>query len=180
MATNGEFVADNPNPTVYSSSASGATPSSKDLTSLSLATFLNLLNEASSGQGSADDGHRATTVGSVSGDSSTAPYDDFDDEEVFELLRHLNDPEHPHTLEQLRVVQMDHIKVDNDEQHISVQFTPTIPHCSQAMLIGLMLRVKLLRCVPDRFKVDVSIFPGSHNTEDAINKQLNDKGNPLI
>ena len=40
---------------------------------------------------------------------------------------------------------------------------------------GLAIRVKLLRSLPDRFKVQVSIYPGSHASEAAINKQLADK-----
>jgi len=35
--------------------------------------------------------------------------------------------------------------------------------------------VKLIRSLPSRFKVDISITKGTHSTEDAINKQLNDK-----
>jgi hypothetical protein len=34
-----------------------------------------------------------------------------------------------------------------------VQFTPTVQHCSMATLIGLCIRVKLLRALPQRFKV---------------------------
>ena len=34
-----------------------------------------------------------------------------------------------------------------------VQGNPTIPHCSMATLIGLSIRVKLLRSLPPRFKV---------------------------
>ena len=37
-----------------------------------------------------------------------------------------------------------------------VQFTPTVQHCSMATLIGLCIRVKLLRSLPRRFKVRVS------------------------
>ena len=44
-----------------------------------------------------------------------------------------------------------------------------------ATLIGLAIRVKLLRSLPTRFKVDVRIFPGSHASEAAVNKQLADK-----
>ncbi len=36
---------------------------------------------------------------------------------------------------------------------VFVHFTPTIPHCSMATLIGLAIRVKLLRSLPPRFKV---------------------------
>ena len=44
-----------------------------------------------------------------------------------------------------------------------------------ATLIGLAIRVKLLRCVPPRFKVDVKIAQGTHQSEVAVNKQLSDK-----
>jgi metal-sulfur cluster biosynthetic enzyme len=95
--------------------------------------------------------------------------------EIFEFIRHLNDPEHPLTLEQLNVVSVDNIAVNDKENTICVQFTPTIPHCSMATLIGLCLRVKLLRSLPSRFKVTIKISPGSHQSEIAINKQLSDK-----
>ena len=35
--------------------------------------------------------------------------------------------------------------------------------------------MKLLRSLPPRFKVDVSIAPGTHASEHEINKQLADK-----
>lgn len=101
--------------------------------------------------------------------------DPFDDLEIFDLLRRIKDPEHPHTLEQLRVAQRQLIRVDDETSRVTVHFTPTIPHCSMATLIGLSIRVKLLRSLPRRFKVDVLISPGKHVSEDAINKQLNDK-----
>ena len=44
-----------------------------------------------------------------------------------------------------------------------------------ATLIGLMIRVKLERSLPMRFKVDVNIEEGKHDQEKDINKQLNDK-----
>ena len=79
------------------------------------------------------------------------------------------------TLEQLNVAKHELIKVDNQESYIQIHFTPTIPHCSMATLIGLCIRVKLLRSLPDRFKVDIHITPGTHASEAAVNKQLNDK-----
>jgi len=36
-------------------------------------------------------------------------------------------------------------------------FTPTVPHCSMSTLIGLCLRVKLLRALPGRFKLDIKV-----------------------
>lgn len=95
--------------------------------------------------------------------------------EVFETLRHLNDPEHPLTLEALNVASLDLISVDDAQSTIDVHFTPTIPHCSMATLIGLCIRVKLIRAMPPRFKVTVRISPGTHSQEQSVNKQLNDK-----
>jgi len=109
-----------------------------------------------------------------------ADYDDdvtdpFDTREIFDLIREINDPEHPLTLEQLNVVTEEQIDVKDEDNKCSVMFTPTIPHCSMATLIGLAIRVKLLRSLPPRFKVDVQICPGTHASEVAVNKQLADK-----
>ena len=102
--------------------------------------------------------------------------DPFDAREIFDLIREINDPEHPLTLEQLNVVQLDAIDVDAAKKSVDVTFTPTIPHCSMASLIGLCLRVKLQRSLPlDRFKIGVHIAKGSHDSEEALNKQLADK-----
>ena len=92
-----------------------------------------------------------------------------------DLIRNINDPEHPLTLEQLKVTEIRHVEVDDDNNEVLVHFTPTIPHCSMATLIGLSIRTKLLRSLPPRFKVDVLITPGTHSQETAVNKQLNDK-----
>jgi len=119
-------------------------------------------------------------------------------EEIFDIIRNIEDPEHPHSLEQLGVVSLEQVHVscaqnckntqnrkngnDNDNNNstnnqdkIKIEFTPTIPHCSMATLIGLCLRVKLFRSLPPTIKVDVSIEPGTHVSEKAINKQLRDK-----
>jgi len=101
--------------------------------------------------------------------------DPIDEREVFDLIRDINDPEHPLSLEQLNVVSEELVNVDNATRVINVQFTPTIPHCSMATLIGLCIRVKLLRCLPREYKIDLMITPGKHNQEHAINKQLQDK-----
>ena len=57
------------------------------------------------------------------------------------------------TLEQLDVVKLEDVAVDDEKSKVNVVFTPTIPHCSMATLIGLSIRVKLLRSLPPRFKV---------------------------
>uniref|UniRef100_A0A8D8G6E4 MIP18 family protein CG7949 n=1 Tax=Culex pipiens TaxID=7175 RepID=A0A8D8G6E4_CULPI len=101
--------------------------------------------------------------------------DPFDEREIFDLIRNINDPEHPLTLEELHVLEQSLITVDNAKNFVKVLFTPTIPHCSMATLIGLSIRVKLLRALPPRFKVSVEINPGTHASENAVNKQLADK-----
>jgi metal-sulfur cluster biosynthetic enzyme len=101
-----------------------------------------------------------------------------DAREVFDYIRDINDPEHPYTLEQLNVVDEDLIKVDlsdKDMPVVDVNFTPTIPHCSLAALIGLSIVIKLHRSLADNVKMRVKITPGSHSTEEAINRQLADK-----
>lgn len=102
-------------------------------------------------------------------------HDPIDDREVFDLIRSINDPEHPLSLEELNVVEQVRVKVDDAGSTVGIEFTPTIPHCSMATLIGLSIKVKLLRSLPERFKIDVHITPGTHASEDAVNKQLADK-----
>merc|ERR1712224_582368 len=102
-------------------------------------------------------------------------YDPIDSREIFDLIRNINDPEHPLTLEQLNVVEEKNITVNDDKGYLKIYFTPTIPHCSMATLIGLSIRVLLLRSLPTRYKVDVLISPGTHVSEVAVNKQLGDK-----
>ena len=72
------------------------------------------------------------------------------------IFRGINDPEHPLSLEQLDVVKLEDVAVDDEKNKVSVVFTPTIPHCSMATLIGLSIRVKLLRSLPPRFKVNMN------------------------
>ncbi|KAM9365110.1 cytosolic iron-sulfur assembly component 2B [Pholidichthys leucotaenia] len=102
-------------------------------------------------------------------------HDPIDNREIFDLIRSINDPEHPLSLEELNVVEQIRVNVNDPESTVSIEFTPTIPHCSMATLIGLSIKVKLLRSLPDRFKIDVHITPGTHASEDAVNKQLADK-----
>eukprot|EP00919_Chromeraceae_sp_WS-2016_P058199 GHVR01138269.1.p1 GENE.GHVR01138269.1~~GHVR01138269.1.p1 ORF type:complete len:181 (+),score=15.98 GHVR01138269.1:61-603(+) len=95
-------------------------------------------------------------------------------EEIFDIIRGVHDPEYPYSLEQLRVVELNNIFL-YDKNVIRIVFRPTIPHCSQVTLIGLMLREKLCRCLPRKYKVDIELAEGSHNSEVSVNKQLNDK-----
>ncbi len=119
-----------------------------------------------------------------------------------DLIRDIKDPEHPHTLEELNVVQESHISVqrvprpdhpvdpgsktssacaagphseEDEELWIRIDFTPTVPHCSLATLIGLCLRVKLERNMQQTFKLDICVTEGMHAIEADVNKQINDK-----
>lgn len=108
--------------------------------------------------------------------SSEQERDPIDAVEIFEHIRDIVDPEHPqYTLEQLSVVDTAHINVDDARGRVQVEFIPTVEHCSMATLIGLCVRCKLEQSLPNRFKVDVTLKPGSHSTEHQVNKQLNDK-----
>jgi len=80
--------------------------------------------------------------------SSEEEREDIDADEVFgessitfceytlrtDLLRSITDPEHPVSLEQLRVVTPEDIHVAGNR--VLVYLTPTIPHCSMSTLIG--------------------------------------------
>ncbi|EGG14194.1 DUF59 family protein [Cavenderia fasciculata] len=93
--------------------------------------------------------------------------DDFDVYEIFDLVRDITDPEHPLSLEQLNVVRHENIKIEKDNNFIRLYFTPTVPHCSMANIIGLSIKEKLARSLPQRFKVDVKVTPGSHSSESS-------------
>lgn len=91
---------------------------------------------------------------------------------TIDLLSNISDPEHPLTLSQLAVVQLPHITVNDDPSSpmssVLVEITPTIPHCSMATLIGLCIRVRLERALPQRFRVDIRVRPGTHQSENQV------------
>ncbi|KAF8162869.1 FAM96B protein [Crassisporium funariophilum] len=136
----------NPNPVVFS--ASKASGRKSDLSAHSL-----WINDSYSSEDEADEV--------------------IDQDEIYDLIRSIYDPEHPNTLEELRVVSAPQVTIGSN--HVTVEFTPTVPHCGMSTLIGLCIRVRLLRSLPDRYKVDIFVKPGSHQSELAVNKQLNDK-----
>ena len=122
------------------------------------------------------------TQESLQNENDDELYDPIDPLEIYDLIREIRDPEHPLSLEALGVVNLENIKVtdsiDEDGRKndtISVIITPTIPHCSLATLIGLSIHTQLKRTLPERFKVKVTIEEGTHEQEDQLNRQLNDK-----
>lgn len=98
---------------------------------------------------------------------------------IYDVIRTIKDPEKPNTLEQLEVVYEDGIMVSQPRTSeffvVRIEFNPTIPHCSLATLIGLCIRIKVERNIPNRIKLDIFIKKGAHATEEEINKQINDK-----
>ncbi|KAK7486826.1 hypothetical protein BaRGS_00021973 [Batillaria attramentaria] len=99
-------------------------------------------------------------------------------ETVFDMIRDVHDPEKPETLEELNVVSEEGVLVSRlpaGQTLITIEFVPTVPHCSLASLIGLSLRSKLEKSFPEKHKVDIFIKEGTHMTADEINKQINDK-----
>ncbi|XP_077173733.1 cytosolic iron-sulfur assembly component 2A [Paroedura picta] len=98
--------------------------------------------------------------------------------EVYDIIRTIRDPEKPNTLEELDVVTESCVEVQEiheDEFLVTIRFTPTVPHCSLATLIGLCLRIKLQRCLPFKHKLEIYISEGMHSTEEDVNRQINDK-----
>jgi len=119
-----------------------------------------------------DDDDDSTFYDSSDGDEP----EPIDADEVFDLIRSISDPEHRSmSLEQLAVVSAPQIQITTAPSRVLIEFTPTVPHCGMSTLIGLSIRVRLLRALPTRFKVDIRVKPGSHQSEHAVNKQLNDK-----
>lgn len=56
-----------------------------------------------------------------------------------DVIRSIRDPEKPNTLEELDVVTEQCVEVQElgeDEYLIIIRFSPTVPHCSLATLIG--------------------------------------------
>ncbi|KAG8900392.1 hypothetical protein FRB99_006085 [Tulasnella sp. 403] len=121
--------------------------------------------------------HNIDTLWVPYGDSDSSREEDedspIDAQEVFDLLRSITDPEHPLTLEELKVVSKEQIRVEG--KYVFVEFTPTTPACGMANVIGLAIMVRLLRSLPMRYKVKISMTPGSHQSLNQVTKQLNDK-----
>jgi len=107
-------------------------------------------------------------------------------ESIFELIRDIMDPEHPHTLEQLNVVSLEDIYISQLEDEsvmcqagqpincVNIIFTPTVPHCSMAGIIGLTIIYKLQKIV-DGYLINVLIKADTHSTYKALNKQFSDR-----
>lgn len=103
-----------------------------------------------------------------------------------DLISTISDPEHPLTLGQLAVVNLEDIHLyppptpgkgpDLDVvSTVTVELTPTVNHCSLATIIGLAVRVRLDACLPPNYRIDIRMKEGSHAQDSQIDKQLADK-----
>ena len=101
--------------------------------------------------------------------------DKIDKYEIFDLIRNINDPEHPYNLEELNIISLDDIIVDNDNKIITVYFSPTIENCGFASLIGLSIKKKLLNFISPKYNIDVLIKEPKSDNDKNLNKQMNDK-----
>jgi len=122
-----------------------------------------------------------STSSSSEAESDDGEGEDIDEQEIYDLISSISDPEHPLSLGSLAVVNLPDIHIkppSSPRSHIStvlVEITPTITHCSLATVIGLGVRVRLEQALPPRFRIDVKIKEGTHSTSEAVNKQLGDK-----
>ncbi|KAI9828651.1 MAG: hypothetical protein M1832_001754 [Thelocarpon impressellum] len=121
-------------------------------------------------------------VDSDHSEEDDAQVEQIDEQEIFDLISTISDPEHPLSLGSLAVVSLPDIHITppppasrSPLSTVTVLITPTITHCSLATVIGLGVRVRLEQALPPRFRVDVRIKEGSHSTGDQVTKQLNDK-----
>lgn len=129
--------------------------------------------------------HQMTTVDSeTESDGDDDPeIEVIDEQEIYDLIATMSDPEHPITLGALAVLSLPDISIkptipsrpESPLRTVTVLVTPTIQHCSLATVIGLGVRVRLEESLPPRFRVDVRIKEGTHSTADEVNKQLADK-----
>lgn len=117
----------------------------------------------------------------VSSESEDETREEIDEQEVYDLLSTIEDPEHPIPLGALGVVNLQDISIvppTSPRSRIStvtVLLTPTTSACSLTTVIGLGVKVRLLQALPPRFRVDVRIKEGTSTTADDANKQLGDK-----
>ncbi|EPE36033.1 Fe-S cluster assembly (FSCA) [Glarea lozoyensis ATCC 20868] len=116
-------------------------------------------------------------------DSDDSNVEPIDEQEIYDLIAPITDPEHPFSLASLGVVKLEDVHLGSPTDptkaaalsHVLVELTPTVTHCSLATVIGLCVRVRLDQALPPSFRVEVKIKSGTHNQSEEVNKQLADK-----
>ncbi|PSS08819.1 hypothetical protein M430DRAFT_37550 [Amorphotheca resinae ATCC 22711] len=113
-------------------------------------------------------------------DSTLEP---IDEQEIYDLIAPISDPEHPLSLESLGVVKLQDVHLISPPDlanpaalsRVLVELTPTVTHCSLATVIGLGVRVRLEQALPPSYRVEVKIKKDTHSQSEEVNKQLADK-----
>ncbi|KAK5992485.1 MIP18 family protein [Cladobotryum mycophilum] len=108
-----------------------------------------------------------------------------DEQEIYDLISNITDPEHPISLGLLSVVNLPDIHITpspalgvpgpNTIVHVTVELTPTVNHCSLATVLGLGVRVRLEQVLPPNYRIEVVCKENSHSQDEQVNKQLGDK-----
>ncbi|KAF8865381.1 hypothetical protein BDZ45DRAFT_444413 [Acephala macrosclerotiorum] len=116
-------------------------------------------------------------------DSDGSAIEPIDEQEIYDLIAPISDPEHPLSLESLGVVKLQDVHLISPPDptnrsalsRVLVELTPTVSHCSLATVIGLGVRVRLEQALPPSFRVEVKIKKDTHGQAEEVNKQLADK-----
>ncbi|KOS21495.1 MIP18 family protein [Escovopsis weberi] len=118
-------------------------------------------------------------------DDGWAAAEPIDEQEIYDLIAPLQDPEHPVSLGQLSVVNLEDIIIAPSPAlgvpgpdtivRVSVMLTPTVTHCSLATIIGLGVRLRLGQVLPPNYRIEVTCKENTHLQDEQVNKQLNDK-----
>lgn len=129
---------------------------------------------------------RGGHAGADDGLFNDATSEPIDEQEIYDLISTITDPEHPVSLGQLSVINLADIRLTpppRAQPHggadalvdVFVEITPTITHCSLATILGLAVRVRLEQALPPNYRVDVRCKESTHVQDDQVNKQLADK-----
>ena len=102
----------------------------------SVARAMSKLNENPTVYAVSAQSRRHYALDELSGLADESSVEPFDSQEVFELIRDIQDPEHPLTLEQLNVLECTNIHINNETSRVEIFFTPTVPHCSMSVSPG--------------------------------------------
>lgn len=94
-----------------------------------------------------------------------------DKEAVMETLKKVNDPEHPMSVVDLKIVEPEDVTIDNEK--VKIQFKPTSPYCPMGGVIGVLIKHALEKKFNGEF--DVSVKAGTHMQEDMLNEVLRNK-----
>ena len=92
-------------------------------------------------------------------------------QEVMDVLKKVNDPEHPIPITDLNIVNEDSISIEGDK--IKIDFRPTVPFCPMGGAIGVIIKYALEKELGK--EVEVQVACGSHAQEDMLNQMLSDR-----